>query len=75
MRYKMYLDELSHTLSTAFSTPLHEKKARLRECAQRLDDLNPGEHPEEGLQHHGAARHERRDKRCSRGPGRGPGVG
>ena len=41
MRYEMYLDELSHTLSTAFLRLLAEKKAALHECSQRLNDLNP----------------------------------
>ncbi len=41
MRYEMYLDELSHTLSAAFATLYAEKKARLQAYSQRLDDLNP----------------------------------
>ena len=41
MRYEMYLDELSHTLSAAFATLYAEKKAALQAYSQRLDDLNP----------------------------------
>ncbi len=41
MRCQMYLDELSHDLSAAFSTLFTEKKAKLQAAGQRLDDLNP----------------------------------
>ncbi len=41
VKCQMYLDDLSHTLTTAFSNLFTEQKTRLQAAAQRLKDLNP----------------------------------